>query len=302
MEKIRYFPLQIFILTLLLICILILILPANPQTSGNRHEILHRSIEQTVPANDRLNVNLYEGPQSNLQVLTYEHLAGISNDHLLLINSNYAVPGNISGELVRVINYVRTLYIDLLMAKDALVMLQEMFNSAAGAGYNLFRAGDGYRTHERQRSLYDSAADKSFVSLPGYSEHQTGLAVDISYQGISIENSRQGTWLMNNSYKFGFILRYPQNKTHITGIPFEPWHYRFIGLPHAYFCYINNLALEEYIYYLKIHRGIKISFNNIDYNIHYLSDNRETIEIPENYTYTASLDNTGGIIVTTWIE
>jgi len=177
-------------------------------------------------------------------------------------------------------------------------MLKEMFASASGAGYTWFRANDCYRTHERQKSLYDSATNKSLVALPGHSEHQTGLAVDISYDGISIENSAQGKWLMTNSYKYGFILSNPKNKEHITGVPFEPWHYRFIGLPHAYFCYENDLCFEEYIDYLKEKSEIEMAINDIMYKVYYLTDAGGTIEIPKGYSYSASSDNTGGIIVT----
>ena len=220
---------------------------------------------------------------------------------MLLINGDYTIPSNISGELVSVIDYVRTLNANLLLNRDVLIMLQEMFASAERAGYSQFRISDAYRTHELQQSLYDSATDKSLVALPGHSEHQTGLAADISYHGVNIGNSRQGTWLADNSYKYGFILRYPRHKTHITGFPFEPWHYRFVGQPHASFMRQNDLVLEEYIEHLKEHREITITLDGVQYWVYYLSCNSETVEIPENFAYTASLDNTGGIIVTAWI-
>ena len=186
------------------------------------------------------------------------------------------------------------------MKKDALIMLKEMFDSAANAGFNQFRVSEGYRTQERQQSLYDSASNKSLVALPGHSEHQIGFAADISYNGVSIENSVQGTWLTDNSYKYGFILRYPKGKENITKIPYEARHYRYVGQPHAYFCYTNDLVLDEYIDYLKRQKEISVTFNDTLYKISYLSDTDGTIEIPANYSYSVSLDNTGGVIITVW--
>ena len=124
----------------------------------------------------------------------------------------------------------------------------------------------------------------------------------VPYNGVNIENSKQGTWLADNSYKYGFILRYPKSKTDITKIPYEPWHFRYVGQPHAYYCYENDLCFEEYIDYLKKHKETSVTLNGTAYKIYYLSDTDGTIEIPENFSYTASLDNTGGIIVTAWIN
>jgi len=246
--------------------------------------------------------NIQALPLSDVQTLTYEHLVKMSDDNLWLVNIGFSVPNGVSGELAGVLDYVRTLDGNLLMNKDALVMLQAMFDSAANAGYPGFRVTGAYRTYADQTFLYDSSADKSFVALPGHSEHQTGLAADISYEGINIANSRQGAWLADNSYKFGFILRYPQHKTDITGIPFEPWHFRYIGELHAYYCYQNDFVLEEYIDHLKKRGEITILFNSFEYTVYYLSAAIGAIEIPHNYSYSVSSDNTGGIIITAWAD
>ena len=83
----------------------------------------------------------------------------------------------------------------------------------------------------------------------GHSEHQTGLAVDVSdifgeYDDFA--NTKEFEWMMDNAYKYGFILRYPKYKTDITGFKYEPWHYRYIGIDMAKYLYNNNLTLEEY--------------------------------------------------------
>ena len=241
-----------------------------------------------------------ENGPDDILVLTFGQLAEISNDHLLLVNIDYAIPPYITGNLVRVSDYVRALSSETLINEYVLAMLRVMFDSAEAVGFTQFRVTQGFRTHEYQQNLFDTAANQSLVALPGHSEHQVGLAVDISYEGVNIGNSAQGTWLMENSYRYGFILRYPAHKTEITRVPFEPWHYRYVGQPHAYFMTKNDLVLEEYIDLLRVIREIAITFNGTVYRIFYLSDHDDVIEIPKNHGFWASLDNTGGIIVTMW--
>ena len=91
-----------------------------------------------------------------------------------------------------------------------------------------------------------------WIAPPGTSEHQTGLAADIvslDYQMLDEEqeNTPEQKWLMENSYKYGFILRYPRDKTEITKIGYEPWHYRYVGVEAAKEIFENLLCLEEYL-------------------------------------------------------
>jgi len=235
------------------------------------------------------------------RIFSYERLAQMSDGRLLLINGNNAAPDVVPGELVNIADYVWTLDKNLTGNIEAATMLKRLFDSAADAGYGKFRATDFYRSHELQRDLYDNAADKSFVSPPGHSEHQIGLAADISYDGVNIGNSEQGAWIAKNAHRFGFVLRYPPHKTEITGIPFEPWHFRYVGLPHARIMYENDLVLEEYIDYLKQNEEKAFLFDGVRYAVSYLSDCGASIVIPADHIFSASLDNTGGIIVTAWI-
>jgi D-alanyl-D-alanine carboxypeptidase len=287
----RHFPL-VFMLFIIVITTSIFI--GSVFKTETEHEIPPRLPVLT----NSVNSNLTEAPT----ILAYDHLVELSNNHLLLINNDYEIPSDLPGEYVAVSDYVRTLNINLLLNNDALIMLKELFDFAAGIGYNEFRVTESYRTLEYQQTLYNTVADKSLVALPGHSEHQTGLAVDISYNGVNIGNSRQGTWLMDNAYKFGFILRYPGHKTDITKIPYEPWHYRYIGQPHAYYCYQNDFVLEEYIKHLQENRGITTTFNGTEYKIYYLSHGNDEIEISQNSSYSISTDNTGGLIVTVWLD
>lgn len=118
----------------------------------------------------------------------------------------------------------------------------------------------GYRPYKYQENLMrDLIKEKGIeayksLALPGHSEHQTGLAVDIGFykNGIyedhfKIEDYKdEFNWIERNAHKYGFIIRYPKDKENITGYIHEPWHLRYVGKT-AYFIYENNLTLEEYI-------------------------------------------------------
>ena len=109
-----------------------------------------------------------------------------------------------------------------------------------------------YRSYSSQMYLYQNSTD-GLVAEGGCSEHQSGLAVDVSLRDVGLtyelENCNFYSLLYNNSYKFGFILRYPKDKENITGFPFEPWHFRYVGSEIAEVIYNQNITLEEYFYY-----------------------------------------------------
>ena len=136
------------------------------------------------------------------------------------------------------------------LAKEA---FEKMCDDALKEGYYLI-ANSSYRSYKSQKELYDyyfknygSSYTQKYVSIPGYSEHQTGLALDIGSKKVSIfKNSREYTWLKNNAYKYGFIQRYPEGKENITGYNTEAWHYRYVGLDAAKYIWENSITFEEY--------------------------------------------------------
>ena len=140
------------------------------------------------------------------------------------------------------------------------------------AGYYGMAVHSAYRDYSRQASLFttytanEMAANPTltkeqaeaivltYSTRPGTSEHQTGLAVDMDTRGdFSTEfgNTAEYRWLTENAWKFGFILRFPADKTAITTIQFEPWHYRYVGRYHAKKIHDAGLCLEEYIALIK---------------------------------------------------
>ena len=108
-----------------------------------------------------------------------------------------------------------------------------------------------YRTFEEQQEQYDMSND-DYASRPGYSEHQTGLALDIvsdGVQGNEFENTDEFKWLQENAHKYGFILRYPKDKEYITGYNYESWHYRYVGEELATKVKESGLTYDEYYAY-----------------------------------------------------
>ena len=139
--------------------------------------------------------------------------------------------------------------------------LQEMFDAARLERiYPIVR--EGYRTAEEQQEILDDKIQayinegysrtraektaKEWVALPGASEHQLGIAVDINADKSKCGNDEVYTWLAKNAYKYGFILRYPMEKQEITGISYEPWHYRYVGVEAAKDIHEQGICLEEY--------------------------------------------------------
>jgi zinc D-Ala-D-Ala carboxypeptidase len=142
--------------------------------------------------------------------------------------------------------------------KEAAKALEEMFAAAQKDGQYL-TAISGYRSYQYQdmllqREIKQFGEEKAVkaVAPPGNSEHQSGLAMDISSESngfqvsIPFENTPEGKWLKEHAYKFGFILRYPKGKEDITGYQYEPWHFRFVGKEPAQVMKENDWTLEEY--------------------------------------------------------
>ena len=131
--------------------------------------------------------------------------------------------------------------------------LMKMINAAREDGINLLVIS-GYRTEGKQSGLYNNSVKKNGVehallysAKPGYSEHQLGLAVDLNETEERFDQTKEYKWLKANSYKYGFIERYPKGKEFITGYGYEPWHYRYLGVDLATKVYTENITYEEYL-------------------------------------------------------
>jgi len=152
-----------------------------------------------------------------------------------------------------------------LMQKDASYAAKALFKRANDSGMNLYGIS-GYRSYKRQEELYLAALKKAnlttasapddlaklLVAPPGASEHQSGLALDVSCPEIDMElteafaDTKEGEWLKAYAPLYGFILRYPKGKESITGYAYEPWHIRYVSKSLALYLSLTGLTLEEY--------------------------------------------------------
>jgi len=182
--------------------------------------------------------------------------------NLILVNSSHPID----------IDYENSIELTQLRNRQSIdsrcyPYLQRMLDDCRAAGLSPVICSS-FRTYNRQEELFaeqvqvyinqgysKSEAEKkaaTSVAIPGTSEHEAGLAVDIvDANNQNLNSSQEKTavqrWLMNNSWKYGFILRYPTEKSEITGIIYEPWHYRFVGIEAAKEIYDRGITLEEYL-------------------------------------------------------
>lgn len=144
-----------------------------------------------------------------------------------------------------------------LLRKDAAEALEDMFAAAKEEGLEL-TAVSGYRSYKRQESLHNTyvkrqgkAAADNVSAIPGTSEHQTGLTMDISSKSADYQlepifgETAEGKWVAEHAHEYGFIIRYLEDKTDVTEYAYEPWHLRYVGNPHATYLYKHHLTLEE---------------------------------------------------------
>ncbi|WP_103104982.1 M15 family metallopeptidase [Brevibacillus reuszeri] len=231
----------------------------------------------------------------------------IYKGNLLLVNKDY--PVHQEGVASDVVNLVRHNYlIDGYALNDGSIELSEkvaesfleMVQAASADDVNHFMINSGYRGFEEQRMLYEKMG--SDYALPeGYSEHNLGLSLDIGSTQMKMDQAPEGKWLKKNAWKYGFILRYPEDKVAITGIQYEPWHYRYLGLPHSAIIQEKNFTLEEYLDYLKEVKETTVTALGESYRIFYYPVVQDTmIQVPANRKYVISGDNREGVIVTVY--
>lgn len=243
--------------------------------------------------------------QANTGVFTVPVSVSFISDtgFLKLVNAELPVTDKAAGAFVSAWPEVPVGALDVTLDKTALAAAQKLFSAAKAANAGDFYVSSGYRGYEEQEQIYKTSADKSFVQPAGHSEHETGLAADIMAKGVSQQAmgaSAEGKWLEENAWKYGFILRYPADKKAVTGISYEPWHFRYVGQPHAWYCMENNLCYEEYIRFLQTKGGYSAPIGGTRYSVMYETPKNGAIFVPNGQNYSVSADNTGGYIVTAW--
>lgn len=253
--------------------------------------------------------------------IKYVNSSDISKGNLILVNDSHVFSGaeQAESESFTGIDSLRSDYysiknvsmkMDTLALKNFNAMMNGFFKETGKTDIMITEA---FVSVNSQNTIYNLALENSkYESRGGYSEHQTGLAVDL---GIYPDDDRSFryvpsgdyAWIRDNCVKYGFVQRYQDDKASVTGIRDHSEHFRYVGIPHAWYMTNNNLCLEEYLQELKKYTyGNKtLSFSCFDksYEIYYIrskdgeSGNSE-IYVPVNAQYSVSGNNADGFIVT----
>ena len=136
---------------------------------------------------------------------------------------------------------------DIYVTRETYEAMEKMFAAAEDDNVNGFIVTSGYRDYQRQKEIFEES-EPGDAQPPGASEHQTGLCFDVTTEtNDGFESTEQYAWLRAHAHEYGFIQRYPANKAHITGISYEPWHYRYVGVKAATAIREQDITLEEYV-------------------------------------------------------
>lgn len=234
---------------------------------------------------------------------------------LILVNSSYPIRTDYQPELVE----VESDYAQIQLEQKTAAVLNGVLQAICANDRIL--AVSGYRTMEEQQAIYmDSLQEngkeftEKYVAVPGHSEHQTGLAIDLGLRKREIDFIRpdfpyEGICesFRRRAIRYGFVERYEKGKEEVTGIAHEPWHFRYVGYPHSEIMKEKNMALEEYITYLKkypyegthlIHRR-----DNKTMELFYVAVEQEALLcLPRQAVYQISGNNIDGCIVVIWSQ
>ncbi len=210
-------------------------------------------------------------------------------------------------------------YGNVLMERRAVVLLSKLMDDIHG--WARIAAVSGYRSLREQQDIWSQSLiengakfTREFVAAPGHSEHQTGLAIDLGLKQPNIDFIRPEfpydgicQTFRENATMFGFVERYPKGKVNVTGIGHEPWHFRYVGVPHAAIMREYEFTLEEYIAFIrqfpygaqnytyqKDGRNVAVSF------LHAAKGSDTEIEMDAEKPYSVSGNNTDGFIITQW--
>lgn len=233
-------------------------------SEGKTPEFILKASVTTPPINENETISTTDEPLDFvLDLSSYEQYMNPENrdEYLFLVNSDnpltkeYA-PTDLTGSI-----FTRSDRDTRTLRKYACLALEAFLKEGEANGIKGVTVTSAYRSYDYQNQLFqneiailgsEEAAAKN-VNPPGSSEHQSGLAVDMhnmSAASREFGKTVEAKWLAENAHKFGFILRYPADKVDVTGISYEPWHFRFVGRYHATKMYELGLCLEEYIEYI----------------------------------------------------
>lgn len=228
--------------------LLVIILSITVVIVSSFNMAVSRELEkEEIQRTNILNYNseiVKEAKENNHDISEYvEGKKPLYIDGIVVVNKDYRLPKNYKSP----------------REEEALDAFEEMKDDASEDGI-ILNIRSGYRSYNTQVGLFNrysnndgSEVANTYSAKAGYSEHQTGLAYDFTNRntnkapGSWFDNTPESKWLYENAHNYGFILRYPEGKEHVTGYIYESWHYRYVGIEHSKNFNMNNLTLEEYL-------------------------------------------------------
>lgn len=312
------------------ICVIFAAVNRNPGQSGNASGNTAEAIKPLDPPST--GATLTDG----FKKITVQNEQMHEGD-LILVNYAYAYSFPEDNDICSVYNYKTKSYKVSNTSTEMSRAVTEKFNKVMDDFYENTGCADmllvsGYRDFESQQRIYKDRVETQgeemaakYVATPGYSEHHTGLCMDLSVylsDGTThyVEDYPLCDWFEEHAAEYGFVLRYPEVKADITRISYESWHYRYVGTPHALIMKERDLCLEEYTEFLRNFRyGEKYLIfsdsgtssesdvfpESAEAVIYYMtSSSGDTTEIcvPETCEYTVSGNNVDGFIITAYPE
>ncbi|TCP53917.1 D-Ala-D-Ala carboxypeptidase [Tumebacillus sp. BK434] len=226
---------------------------------------------------------------------------------LLLVNKDHPVPPGAEepdavnlSQHPELVNGFSLLDNSIQLSPRLLQNFTSSLRAAEKDGVSHFLITSGYRNDQEQSQLYQQMG-ADYAMPAGYSEHNLGLSIDIGSTQGDMNQVPEGEWLSQHAWQYGFILRYPKDKEYITGIRYEPWHFRYVGLPHSAIIQKKGFVLEEYLDFLKEQQTVTATVDHQTYTVSYYPVSANTtIHVPENGRFDISGNNMDGVIVTVY--
>lgn len=225
---------------------------------------INRYLDYKNKNNNLSNEDIIRNVNANIDYNFYTNIksSDTSKGKLMIVNKYYNLSSSYKGDLVETGNY--SINSNYKMDREAFEAYKKLYEDALKNNLHI-KIRSAYRSYFDQQYIYNGyvardgkAESDRYSARAGHSEHQTGLAIDISAASDlwgDFSKTQEFTWMKDNSYKYGFILRYPKDKEYITGYMYEPWHYRYVGVDVAKYIYENNITYDEYYAYFIENKG-----------------------------------------------
>jgi len=242
--------------------------------------------------------------------------AGNTTDTLRLVGHHFLLDSNYAPtDLVEVYTLSRIFSINISLAgmqlrQEARIGLESLLAALENEGFEKLLLVSGFRDYDTQAALYNSSrydvvvadcgTELFNIAMPGASEHQLGLAIDLQTVDGNLRDfhlTQAGAWLHDNAHYYGWIVRNREIDEALTNIISEPWHFRYVGVPHAAVMQYLDVCLEQYLDLLRENIVTDIHIRGQSWQVQYFADGEEVF-VPATHLYTTSSDVYGGTLVT----